>query len=946
MHHIVPSAPRNETPIHGIKLTEAWSDLQWLSAHFHPYNSHQNDHVREWLLKRIRTILHENNVPFDHVKGVQAVALDVTRTLPQSVVLYDDLVSNATFSATNTGSTSVYFEGSNIIVTIKGTTDPRLLSGEPCVLVNAHFDSVSTGFGATDDGVGVVSLLQLIKHYTTPGYYPRHCFVALLNNGEEDYLNGARVFAQHPISSQISAFLNLEGAGAGGRATVFRATDSELMKAYSASPFPFGTAVSSDGFRQGLVRSQTDYIVFNENLGKRGLDLAFYGPRSRYHTAADTSRETSIKSLWHMLSAALATTDSMLSHGDAYAHQVDTDSEPVYFDLFGRALGLLSLNALIDISISLSVLGPLLLIIACFLLVQRDRCYIFAGKSYSDSLDPHTPNDPIAIDIQGRRGIFRTLITIILATVVVIGLALLVSKTSPFIVYSSPYAVWSVLLSVFILVSWFGLSAADRTRPTVFQRLYATAWLYILSWAFVVFLTVFEVRFRITGSYVGVFLNASALVSLLVGLFELFALPRKSDYLRHAVSTSHSESGGHTPVAPSSRPRSRRDSQPLDDNVVDEESPLLGRSSRSQSRLHIGHRSQAPLSHLIHYSSVESTHAPTSEQLWASRLPSSLWALQILILAPINIILVAQIGLFLTSALSQTLADGGSAFTMYLSMSALSILLLLPIMPFIHRVSSRVALFLLATFIGSLIYDLTAFPFSRENRLKVFFQQRLDLDDDGISGNRVTLTGVDGYLQQLIGDIPSAVGQALECTDAGHGAISRLTTCSWLSNLTPDVAQGFKWPLDGKESEEGGTSNLLGLNVTRTTERTATIRLSGSNTRACKLVFDQPISDYNITGSSEQDERFVKVPDGGIKDLRLWHREWGAEWEVKLRLRPAPEDTAAEKAVTGKAVCLWSDANDPSTIPALTEIKHNMPLWSVVTKLSDGLVEGSRDFVI
>jgi Zn-dependent M28 family amino/carboxypeptidase len=50
--------------------------------------------------------------------------------------------------------------------------------------------SVSTGFGATDDGIGCVTVLQLIRFFTTPGNEPKKGIVALLNNGEEDYLNG------------------------------------------------------------------------------------------------------------------------------------------------------------------------------------------------------------------------------------------------------------------------------------------------------------------------------------------------------------------------------------------------------------------------------------------------------------------------------------------------------------------------------------------------------------------------------------------------------------------------------------------------------------------------------------------------------------------------------------------------------------------------------------
>ena len=59
IHHVVPPAPSKTTPssFAGLNLTEAWSDLQLLTNGFRPYNSHKNDHVRQWLLKRIHEIV-------------------------------------------------------------------------------------------------------------------------------------------------------------------------------------------------------------------------------------------------------------------------------------------------------------------------------------------------------------------------------------------------------------------------------------------------------------------------------------------------------------------------------------------------------------------------------------------------------------------------------------------------------------------------------------------------------------------------------------------------------------------------------------------------------------------------------------------------------------------------------------------------------------------------
>ena len=83
----------------------------------------------------------------------------------------------------------VYFEGTNILVKIDGH-DPafRNVGG---VLFSAHYDSVSSAPGAVDDGMGVVTLLQLIRWFTSDQGRPMRTVIFNINNGEEDWLNGA-----------------------------------------------------------------------------------------------------------------------------------------------------------------------------------------------------------------------------------------------------------------------------------------------------------------------------------------------------------------------------------------------------------------------------------------------------------------------------------------------------------------------------------------------------------------------------------------------------------------------------------------------------------------------------------------------------------------------------------------------------------------------------------
>lgn len=88
--------------------------------------------------------------------------------------------------------------------------------------------------GATDDGMGTVTLLQLVDYYAV--HRPKRTVVFNINNGEEDWLNGAHAFLEHPWAKIPSVFLNLEGAGNAGFVERNFCTCDTLAYAYSQTP--------------------------------------------------------------------------------------------------------------------------------------------------------------------------------------------------------------------------------------------------------------------------------------------------------------------------------------------------------------------------------------------------------------------------------------------------------------------------------------------------------------------------------------------------------------------------------------------------------------------------------------------------------------------------------------------------------------------------------------
>ncbi|KAG6891068.1 hypothetical protein C0995_014157 [Termitomyces sp. Mi166 len=142
----------------GLNLLTAWQDLHTIATRPHPFNSHANDLLHAYLLGRLEPIA----AAYPHVHVV------------------DDRVSNASYEQT-------YFEGTNILVKVDGTAED--LHG--AVLFSAHFDSVSTASGATDDGMAIASMLQMVEKLAKTR--SKRTAIFNFNNGEEDGLNGAHV---------------------------------------------------------------------------------------------------------------------------------------------------------------------------------------------------------------------------------------------------------------------------------------------------------------------------------------------------------------------------------------------------------------------------------------------------------------------------------------------------------------------------------------------------------------------------------------------------------------------------------------------------------------------------------------------------------------------------------------------------------------------------------
>jgi hypothetical protein len=202
------------------------------------------------------------------------------------------------------------------------------------VLLAAHYDSVPAGPGASDDGAGVGTLLEIARIMASrpPA---RHPLILLFSDGEEAGLLGAQAFVQtHPLAHRIQSAVNLESRGTSGSSLMFETgtANAWLMDLYARSiPRPMTNSLFYTVYK--LLPNDTDFTVFKE-AGYQGYNFAFIGRVGLYHTALDDLAHASSSSIQQQGDNALGTVSALMSAPAPSAAR----EEDVFFDVLTRTL--------------------------------------------------------------------------------------------------------------------------------------------------------------------------------------------------------------------------------------------------------------------------------------------------------------------------------------------------------------------------------------------------------------------------------------------------------------------------------------------------------------------------------------------------------------------------------------------------------------------------------
>ncbi len=206
-------------------------------------------------------------------------------------------------------------------------------SSQGAILAAAHYDSVTNGFGAGDDGAGVVTLLESARQLARVNL--KNDLLFLFTDLEEEGCVGATAFAfEHPWAKGVKVAFNFEARGSGGPSAMFEtsANNSWLISEFAKST-SHPVANSFIAAMAKVLPNDTDFSIF-KRAGFAGLNFAFADRLHHYHSFLDNAENLDPRSLAHHGDYAL----NLLEHFGNLDLPASMDTNSVYFDILGAVL--------------------------------------------------------------------------------------------------------------------------------------------------------------------------------------------------------------------------------------------------------------------------------------------------------------------------------------------------------------------------------------------------------------------------------------------------------------------------------------------------------------------------------------------------------------------------------------------------------------------------------
>lgn len=218
----------------------------------------------------------------------------------------------------------------NIVAKISGKDNSKAL------LLLSHYDSAphSKSHGASDDGVGVATILEGLRVFLHNKSGHKNDIIVLFSDAEELGLNGAAMFvSKNKWAKEIGLVINFEARGSAGPSYMLMEVNqgnAALIKQFDQANVPFPVANSLLYSIYKMLPNDTDLTVFREQGHIQGLNFAFIDNHFNYHTQQDDLQHLSTKTVAHQGSYMMPLLQ-YFSNSDL--QNLNSDQDYVYFDM-------------------------------------------------------------------------------------------------------------------------------------------------------------------------------------------------------------------------------------------------------------------------------------------------------------------------------------------------------------------------------------------------------------------------------------------------------------------------------------------------------------------------------------------------------------------------------------------------------------------------------------
>ena len=287
------SAPTSE-----FSASRAAQHVGLISQNPHPVGSSEHQRVKDYVLSQLS-------------------AMGLSPQVQRSSVLNQS--SNRSLSGASV---------ENILAKIDGTINHKF------VLLVAHYDSVPTSFGASDNGTGIATLLETARALKASSSL-KNGVIFLFTDAEELGMLGAKAFVDEKTSVRdVGVVLNFDARGNTGPSIMFETSSGNgwLIDQFAkAARYPVANSLTYEVYKR--LPNDSDLSVF-KSAGLAGLNFAYIGGPAHYHSAIDDSSNVDHRSLQHHGSYAL----QMARHFGDLSLDQNRASDQIYFNTGGSIL--------------------------------------------------------------------------------------------------------------------------------------------------------------------------------------------------------------------------------------------------------------------------------------------------------------------------------------------------------------------------------------------------------------------------------------------------------------------------------------------------------------------------------------------------------------------------------------------------------------------------------